>query len=443
MKRIVLALLLFCVEGAAAQSTAFLYQGKLADNGNPANGNYELQFKLFDTSSVGTGTQQGGTLLRDPVAVSVGVFAVTLDFGANVFDGNPRFLEIAVRPDGSAVQYSTISPRQPILSSPYSIQTLNAQRLGGLPADRYLASNVGGNYLIGVANPLFGKLHVEGGTSTAVYGTSSSAEGLYGTSGSGRGVHGYSTSSIGVYGHSADFEGVRGETGAINHGAVVGLHLGGGIGVFGSSTGAGVQGSSDAGKGVIGTSGTGTGVYGSTQGTGVTTPGVHGVALTSGGIGVIGEANNGTSIGVFGGSSSPTGFGIYAKNLNGGRAFYAEGPVTQANNAGGLPKALIEGSSWTPSGQIWKCYNGVTGGANANCGFTLTRVDTGIARIDLGFPITNRYFIVSAEYDSGFNAASNNIGANYRVYNSTSLEVFTFETNSVNTVDANFTLVVF
>ena len=41
-----------------AQTTAFTYQGKLTDAGNPANGNYDLQFKLFDTPTVGTGAQR-------------------------------------------------------------------------------------------------------------------------------------------------------------------------------------------------------------------------------------------------------------------------------------------------------------------------------------------------------------------------------------------------
>src|SRR5690349_10170191 len=45
-----------------AQTTAFTYQGKLTDNGTPANGNYDLTFKLFDTPTIGSGAQQGTTL---------------------------------------------------------------------------------------------------------------------------------------------------------------------------------------------------------------------------------------------------------------------------------------------------------------------------------------------------------------------------------------------
>lgn len=43
------SLLLLCLSlSVAAQTTAFTYQGKLTDAGNPANDNYDLQFKLFD-----------------------------------------------------------------------------------------------------------------------------------------------------------------------------------------------------------------------------------------------------------------------------------------------------------------------------------------------------------------------------------------------------------
>ena len=45
-----------------AQGTGFAYQGKLADNGNPANGTFDLQFTLFD--AVSGGAQAGATLVR-------------------------------------------------------------------------------------------------------------------------------------------------------------------------------------------------------------------------------------------------------------------------------------------------------------------------------------------------------------------------------------------
>lgn len=134
-----------------AQTTTFTYQGKLTDAGNPANGNYDMEFKLFDALS--GGAQQGSTITNPTVAVAGGIFAVNLDFGANVFTGATRYLEISVRPAGSPNPYTVLAPRQPITSSPYAIQTINAAQLGGLPASRYVATDVNGNVGIGTPTP--------------------------------------------------------------------------------------------------------------------------------------------------------------------------------------------------------------------------------------------------------------------------------------------------
>jgi phage-related tail protein len=156
LQNIPVGLILVCLTASAAfaqQTTAFSYEGKLTDAGSPANANYDLQFKLFDTVTVGTGAQQGATLVRNPVAVSAGLFTVQLDFGANVFNGADRYLEIGVRPTGDPDPYSVLAPRQPITASPYAIQTLNAQQLGGLPASGFVqnttAQQAGANFNIG------------------------------------------------------------------------------------------------------------------------------------------------------------------------------------------------------------------------------------------------------------------------------------------------------
>ncbi|HUI27336.1 MAG TPA: hypothetical protein VL403_14740, partial [Candidatus Kryptonia bacterium] len=105
------------------QTTVFTYQGQLTDAGQPANGNFDLQFALFDNTSAGT--QIGSTLTRASVAVSGGVFTVQLDFGVNAFPGANRFLEIGVRPSGGG-SFTTLAPRQQISSTPYAIRTLSA-----------------------------------------------------------------------------------------------------------------------------------------------------------------------------------------------------------------------------------------------------------------------------------------------------------------------------
>src|SRR6185295_18514811 len=106
-------LLLFLLTDALAQTSTFTYQGKLTDNGAPVTGQYDFQFQLFDTSTVGTGTQHGATVLVPNVTVTGGIFTVQLDFGQSVFPGANRFLEIAVKPTNSAT-FITLGPRQPI-----------------------------------------------------------------------------------------------------------------------------------------------------------------------------------------------------------------------------------------------------------------------------------------------------------------------------------------
>src|SRR5437870_13750850 len=74
-------LILFGAAVAFGQASSFTYQGRLTDGGTAANGNYDLQFAIFD--SLSGGAQVGSTQTINTVAVSNGVFTVSLDFGAN------------------------------------------------------------------------------------------------------------------------------------------------------------------------------------------------------------------------------------------------------------------------------------------------------------------------------------------------------------------------
>ncbi len=114
--------------GAVALGTAFTYQGRLTDNGSPANGTYDFEFKLYDAAS--GGTQVGSTVTQDDVSVSGGLFTVPLDFG-NVFNGDALWLEIGVRPGSSTGAYTTLSPRQALTAAPYAFYALNNWSLTG------------------------------------------------------------------------------------------------------------------------------------------------------------------------------------------------------------------------------------------------------------------------------------------------------------------------
>lgn len=127
-----------------AQTTIFTFQGSLTDQGSPANGSYQMQFKMFDT--LAGGNQIGSTVSKADVTVTQGSFTTQLDFGANAFPGADRFLEIAVRRNSNEA-YTTLNPRQQIASSPYAIKAINAQqadvaldaqKLGGVAASEYV-----------------------------------------------------------------------------------------------------------------------------------------------------------------------------------------------------------------------------------------------------------------------------------------------------------------
>ena len=127
---------------ASAQGTAFMYQGRLTAGTNPATGLFDLKFSIYDNTS--GGSLVGGPLTNAPTPVTNGLFGVTLDFGAGVFNGNSRWLEIGVRSNGSASAYTTLTPRQPVTPVPYAIfaESANAAGISGtIPA-----ANLGGTY---------------------------------------------------------------------------------------------------------------------------------------------------------------------------------------------------------------------------------------------------------------------------------------------------------
>ena len=109
------------LRAATAQTTAFTYQGRLADGGNPANGVYALQFSVFDGPT--NGMQLGGSFTITNCAVTNGLLTATLDFGNGVFTGLDRWLQIGVRLDVSTNAFIMLSPLQRITPVPYAMYT--------------------------------------------------------------------------------------------------------------------------------------------------------------------------------------------------------------------------------------------------------------------------------------------------------------------------------
>ncbi len=135
---------------AAKMATVFTYQGQLKQTGVPLQGTADLEFSLW--TSAKDGDQVGDTVLKENISVANGLLSVPLDFGGSVFNGNARWLEIAVRSPHDETDtelFTTLLPRQLITATPYALQTR------GLFADNE------GNVGIGTNAPL-DPLHVTG-----------------------------------------------------------------------------------------------------------------------------------------------------------------------------------------------------------------------------------------------------------------------------------------
>lgn len=115
---------LLTASDAVAQTpatNAFTYQGELGEAGTPVNGSRLFRFRLYDAASGGA---QVGPTLGAAAAVTNGRFAVELDFGASLFTGEARWLEIDVS-EGAGFPYTTLTPRQALTATPYALYALN------------------------------------------------------------------------------------------------------------------------------------------------------------------------------------------------------------------------------------------------------------------------------------------------------------------------------
>jgi hypothetical protein len=172
----ILALILLLTGAAFGQGARFNFQGRLNDGAAPANGAYDLQFKLYN--SITGGGQIGSAFFCPNTTVINGVFSVTLDFGPTAFNNNPGsiFLEIGVRPSGSPNAFTILGPRQQLTVVPFSVRAAtaanadNANTVGGFDAGDFIWNssvarpdtnfNISGNGVVG------GNLNVGGNVTT-------------------------------------------------------------------------------------------------------------------------------------------------------------------------------------------------------------------------------------------------------------------------------------
>jgi len=106
-----------------AQTTAFIYQGRLNQNSAPATGLFDVRFTLFGEAT--NGSPVSSRITHSAVGVTNGLFTVPLDFSADPFTGANRWLDIEVRTAGGGT-FTLLTPRQPLTPTPYAVTALTA-----------------------------------------------------------------------------------------------------------------------------------------------------------------------------------------------------------------------------------------------------------------------------------------------------------------------------
>jgi hypothetical protein len=145
-----------------AQSTAFTYQGHLRDHGVPANGGYDMRFRLFDASF--GGVELDAPECADDEPVINGVFDFVMNFGPQFATTAPRYLQIEIRADNgtiglpdcaNATGFTALSPRQEIRAAPFATHAKSAFTLAaadGSPTNAVFVNNAG-NVGVGTTTP--------------------------------------------------------------------------------------------------------------------------------------------------------------------------------------------------------------------------------------------------------------------------------------------------
>lgn len=95
---------------ADPQIPDFVYQGRLEQNGAPANGNFDLTFTLYDAPTAGNAV--GAPVSEPDFPISDGLFSVSLAF-PGAFNGTQLYLEVSV-------EGTPMVPRHAVATAPVS-----------------------------------------------------------------------------------------------------------------------------------------------------------------------------------------------------------------------------------------------------------------------------------------------------------------------------------
>ena len=273
--------------GAGPIGTAFTYQGRLIDANEPGDGVFDFQFSVFDDPRA-TAPLVAPVEIRS-VDVINGYFTVEVGFLKDVFTGDARWLEIAVRPGGiiKPKPFTILTPRVQVMPTPYALYAPNAG--DAETVDGYDAGNSAGRIAI----------------SNGILCTNLNADKL----------DGLDSTDLAPAGHKHDslYINETGDTMRLDHSGWL-------LAVDNTGAGGAIDGSA----------------------LGMQSIAIRGTSHGSYAVGVRGNANGDNGYGVFGYAASATGRGVYGKalgDLGYGVYGYASDDGATASNYGGYFQA--------------------------------------------------------------------------------------------------------
>ncbi len=114
--------LIICLASVASAQNTFTYQGTLDDSGAPANGSYDIQFRLYDHPTLDFDSLIASDTVLG-IMVTDGLFSTQVDFGNNSYSTTQeRYIELRVRPAGDPT-YTILTPRQLMTNAPKAIRS--------------------------------------------------------------------------------------------------------------------------------------------------------------------------------------------------------------------------------------------------------------------------------------------------------------------------------
>lgn len=118
-----IAAMTIALASAPALSQSFTYQGQLKDAGVPANGSFDMQFQVYPLPL--GGLQIGVTDTRAAISVVNGLFTTEVSAIDGAVIGPDLYLEVAIRPAGSAGAFTPVFPRTRITVAPLAQKSLS------------------------------------------------------------------------------------------------------------------------------------------------------------------------------------------------------------------------------------------------------------------------------------------------------------------------------